>query len=200
MRARVLVSFAPLAMFLLVLMIAPFVYAPGFGDDREPAERDGVHITQIVVRGVDALIADFYAWFGMVKLEEVLPGSTFLPAVVGSELIAGDWAVPGAVRRVRLADGSTALETITAADRRVYFAYKVWPEKGAGRRLVRYIKGSFHFSVLPDGRTRIEWRYTLKPRSAVGYLHASLFSALAVGPFLRSGIDAIKAAGEQAVA
>lgn len=184
------------AIALIGLLVAPLIFAPGATDKSEPAVEEGTHVTLSVSRTVDVPIDTFRAWLDGAALEDILPGSTMIPAVTGTELLAGTWGTPGATRRVLLADGSDALEAITANDWPGYFAYKVWAMAGPGQRLIRYIRGEFLLSPTQDGRTHVEWRYSFRPRTPLAYLHVSAFASLGFKPFLDSGIDAIKQQAE----
>ena len=181
---------------LAFLVVAPFLAAPG-RDNAEPAIEEGAHVTEVVIRTLDVPIARFHAWFIQAKLEDILPGSAMIPRVVGSELIDGNWGEVGARRRVLLQGGGSALEQITANDVPRYFAYKVWAIGGPGERLIRYIRGEFFVTPLPGDRTRVEWRYSFKPRTPLAQPYVSAFASLGFKPFLVSGIEAIKAAAER---
>lgn len=145
---------------------------------------------------MDEPIDTFRIWLDGAALEDILPGSSLIPAVTGTELLDRTWGEPGARRRVILADGSHALEAITANGRPGYFAYKVWVKVGPGQRLIRYIRGEFLLSPTQDGRTHVESRYSFRPRIPLACLHVSAFSSLGFKPFLDNGIDAIKQQAE----
>lgn len=189
----------PLAL-LVALALAPLLYAPGSADiDTPPPTRPGLEVTQVVTATIDAPRDEFLAWFNAVPLADILPGSAAIPRVVGTEMVAGTWREPGAVRRVFLADGSDVLETIEREDMPDHFAYKIWNVNGAGQRLVAYIRGAFHFTPTDDGRTHVEWRYAAKPRTALAVPHVTLYTQTAILPFLQNGLETIKLKAEQAI-
>lgn len=184
---------------LVVFLVVPFVHAPGAGQIAEPGVEEGGYVTQIVVRTVNLPIGQFHEWFLDADLEDILPGSALIPRVVGTEMIDGTWGQVGARRRVLLHGGGSALEQITANNPPDYFAYRVWNIGGPGERLIRYIRGEFFVTSRPDGRTRVEWRYSLRPRTSLARPLVSAFASLGIQPFLESGIDAIKAGAERSV-
>ncbi|WP_306120631.1 MULTISPECIES: hypothetical protein [unclassified Roseitalea] len=161
----------------------------------EPALSDGMHFVQLVTGEASASCPAFHQWFETAELEDILPGSRLIPAVERSELIAGTWGEADGVRRVHLADGTTALEKVLIDRGSDQFAYKVWPETGAGAKLVEYIRGEFLMAETEAGNCRIEWRYALRPRRGAG-LHALLYSHFAVRPFLQNGLRQIIEVGQ----
>ena len=62
-----------------------------------------------------------------------MPGYGPLPAVARVENQTGKWDAVGQTRTIRLADGTTARETLTSYDAPYYFAYTVSDVTGALR-------------------------------------------------------------------
>jgi hypothetical protein len=188
---------ALIALSTLLVLVSPFIFSPGADDRSEPEVEEGLHVTQVVIAEVDATPETFSRWLNSARLEDILPGSDMVPRVVGTEPIQGIWGRPGAQRRVLLADGSSVIEEIETNDPPGYFAYKVWGMSGPSGRLIQYVRGEFFISQAPDGRTRVEWRYSFKPRSPLGMAYVALFSSFGFRPFLESGVSAIKRGAEE---
>lgn len=185
------------AFVLGTLIAAPFVYAPGASAKGMPPLADGLHFTRTVTRTVDVPLERLRKWLGTADINELVPGSRFLPSVTETRPLSGVWGQAGASRRVFLSDGSTVLETFIVDRAPNYSSYYFTPESGPARRLVDYVRGEAIFTALPGGRTHIEWRYSVKPRSSMAALHSLLYSA-AVQGLLENVVDAIEHGAEAA--
>jgi hypothetical protein len=106
-----------------------------------------------------------------IDLTTIFRGMAPLPAVSGVEDQIGRWDAVGQTRTVRLADGSSLREELTAFDSPTHFAYTIDDLTGPLRHLVRGMKGAWWFEEEPgnDGSptTAIRWRYAFLPRSAM---------------------------------
>lgn len=180
---------------LSILLAAPFVYAPGASTKDMPPLADGLHFTRTVTRTVDVPLERLRAWLNEADINELVPGSRLLPSVTETRPLSGVWGQPNASRRVFLSNGSTVLETFIVEHSPNYSSYYFTPEDGPPRRIVNYVRGEALFTSLSDGRTHIEWRYSVKPRSSVGVPHAFLYS-VAVQGLLENVIDAIERGAE----
>lgn len=108
--------------------------------------------------------------FAFVAAEDVLPkvltGYGPLPAVVRTSGLTGPWDVPGSMRVVHLADGSTVREQLTLHARPDRFAYRVWDfGHPALRLLATGGRGEWTFAAA-DGGTDVSWTYTFTARNA----------------------------------
>ena len=105
-----------------------------------------------------------------IDLTTIFRGMGPLPAVSGVEDQVGDWDAVGQTRTVRLADGSSLREELTAFDPPAHFAYTIDRLTGALRHLVHGMKGAWWFEEGSgdDGSptTAIRWRYAFQPRNA----------------------------------
>lgn len=180
-----------------LLVAAPFVYAPGGSDKEMPPLADGLHLSQTVTRTVDVPVERLRAWLEAANVGEMIKGSSMLPSVTETRPVSGAWGQPGAVRRVYLSDGSTVLETFITERPPGYSTYYFTPESGPARRVVRYVRGEFLFTELPGGRTHVEWRYSVKPRTGLATPHAFLYAFVLKG-LLNNAMDAIEAGAEGA--
>ncbi len=112
--------------------------------------------------------------FAFITAEDVLPkvltGYGPLPAVIRTSEQTGHWDVPGSMRRVHLADGSSVREQVTAYVSPTSFAYRVWDfEHPVIRRLASQARGDWTF-VPESGGTRVVWTYTFVAQSGVAAL------------------------------
>jgi hypothetical protein len=89
-----------------------------------------------------------------------------IPAVRGTDGPAEPWGTAGQVRTVRMADGGTMHEELTRIDRPQAFAYTLSRVTGPMRPLASHVDGEWLFEVAGD-RTRITWRWTMYPASAL---------------------------------
>jgi len=188
-------------LLVAVLILAPIIYAPNAGDtSTPPPAQPGLELTQVVVATIDVPRDEFLAWFDAVPLADILPGSSAIPRVVGTEPVAGTWREVGAIRRVFLDNDTDVLETMERNYLPDHFAYKIWNVNGAGQRLIAYVRGEFHFTDTGNGQTHVEWRYAAKPRTYLALMHVAIYGNLAILPFLENGLAAIKQKAEAAAA
>jgi hypothetical protein len=103
-------------------------------------------------------------------LEELFPHRAGpIPPVRASEGQAGAWATVGQTRTVRLADGSSNLETLVAADRPDSYRYRLTDFTGPLKALVADVDGEFSFVPVGSG-TRVTWSWVLRPTNGVARL------------------------------
>ena len=110
---------------------------------------------------------EVYARLNSAPLESMVPGTSRIPAVVGTTPLNDiPFPNPGARRRVSLADGNTALEEVIENTPGAYFSYKVWGYTLTAARPIQYGKGEFWYLPAGNGRsTTLRWRYSFKLRS-----------------------------------
>jgi hypothetical protein len=93
-------------------------------------------------------------------LPKVLPGTRFIPAVVGTTILSGpEWDHPGCRREVHFSDGSMAHEEIVTFVRPSRFEYRVTPRSGPMRLLFESATGAWDFVDSGTGMTTVTWRY-----------------------------------------
>ncbi len=95
--------------------------------------------------------------------------------VTGQE---GDWgASVSQTRTIRLSDGATMLETLTAIDRPKHFAYSISELTGPLKALVSGIDGRYAFE--PDGAgVKVTWSWDVTPKGLAGKLAMPVFAAM----------------------
>jgi hypothetical protein len=81
----------------------------------------------------------------------------------------GPWGTVGQTRTVVLADGSSNVETLVAADRPGSYRYRLSELTGPLKALVSGVDGSFSF-VPEGGGTRVTWSWSLHPANPVARL------------------------------
>ena len=84
---------------------------------------------------------------------------------VESQVLQGEWAQPGAVRWLRLADGHYVVERVIE-NRPDFFKYQVFVFTNAAGAGVEQIVGEQRFVPVENG-TRMEWTYNVRPKNAL---------------------------------
>ena len=145
--------------------------------------------------------AEVYARLDGAALESLLPGTRRLPGVVATEPLNDiAFPAPGARRRVRLADGNSAVEQVLENRPNAYFAYQVWAYTSPEARPVHYAKGEFWYLPAAAGCT-LRWRYSFHLRGnrfpgLLGPVGRALFTRVFLdrtyAEFMRSCLAAIE--------
>jgi len=78
----------------------------------------------------------------------------------------GAWGTVGQTRTIVLADGSTNVETLVAADRPGDYRYRISEISGPLKALIAGIDGRFSFVAEGSG-SRVTWSWSLVPTNAV---------------------------------
>lgn len=108
--------------------------------------------------------ATAFAGIAAIDLPGAFVGYGPLPAVTGIADGALAWQSVGQARTLKLADGSTAVETLTAIAEPDGFGYRVDQYSSILRYLVDHAEASWRFASTPGG-CEIHWRYRYFPRS-----------------------------------
>ncbi|MTB89514.1 SRPBCC family protein [Aeromicrobium senzhongii] len=90
---------------------------------------------------------------------------------------AGPWATPGQTRTIRLADGGTMREELTAVERPDRFTYRISGITGPMKPLVSSLDGAWSFEPAGTG-VRIAWTWTVRPAGRPGTLAMPVFSRM----------------------
>ena len=123
-----------------------------------------------------------------IDLTTILTGFGPLPAVAGVENQNGDWDAIGQTRTLRLADGTTAREELTAFEAPHHFAYVVTEFSGPLRFLAREARGDWRFAELSSGETRVLWRYGFRPTSVLAALPLMLVTRLLWRAYMKQAL------------
>ena len=149
------------------------------------------------------------AWesFVPVKLADVFPDSKGpVPAVRSTSGQQGRWDVVGRSRSVHLSDGSTVREEITASDptagsppvgNAASFSYRVSGFTGPIGLLAKEAHGAWRFEQVAPNRTRIEWIYSLGPKSWLTSVPLRFILATFWHSYMRDGIQNLKVIAER---
>lgn len=98
-------------------------------------------------------------------------------------------------RRVELADGHYAVETILeSTDERLY--YQVWGFTSQAGRFANYATGEFVYDDRGD-KTLVTWTYRFRPNSLVSRLPLSIFVRNSFKGFMENGLARMKAGAEE---
>jgi len=89
----------------------------------------------------------------------------------------GDWATVGQTRDVALVGGGGMRETLTSVDPPQSFGYTLADVRGAMAPLIDHIEGMWIFTPLGTG-TKVTWRWTLHPRSALSARALPVFARI----------------------
>jgi hypothetical protein len=122
-------------------------------------------VSSTVTARVDAAPAALFDWFIPIELPRILLKYGPIPAVTSTTEQTGPWDVVGNNRKVHLADGHTARETVTGYERPGYFAYRVSDFDNFIGRLATNARGRWWFTDGPNGSTDIRWTYTFNARN-----------------------------------
>ncbi len=157
-----------------------------------PEYESGFHAKSAVSQRVAIPKSVFLDWADRTPLENVLPGTKRIPAVVRTEPILGDFPSPGSIRRVVLADGNHALEIVHKKNDDI-FEYQVWGFSSAP--FIKYARCAFHYSI-DDGGCMIEWSYQFRPTSLVYYPLVFVFAKAIFANFMKQSIETIRQLSE----
>ena len=124
---------------------------------------------RVVMKAViHAPIERVFAHIVPVDLTHIFKKHKRLPAVVGASVQTG-WTTPGLVRTVYFEDGTTAREHLLTVVGPTSFSYQITQFTSELRFLARRVDGSWRFTDLGDGSTRIEWTYQVVPKHFVAH-------------------------------
>jgi hypothetical protein len=119
-----------------------------------------------------------------------------VPGVVGVEGHIAPWSAVGQTRTIRLSDGSSVHETLTAFGDGA-LAYKVTDFEGAFGRLAREARGEWRVTPHGDG-ARIEWRYVFTPASPLAALPLRVIAFAFWADYMRAALSRLKTSIETA--
>lgn len=87
----------------------------------------------------------------------------------------GDWTQAGETRTIALAGGGTMAETLTDVEPPGRFGYTITTITGPMALLIDRVEGAWLFAPAGTG-TRVSWRWTMHPRSALSAPAVRLFA------------------------
>ena len=163
-----------------------------------PTIQAGFYIENVETIVIDLPLDQFLAWQDMTPLSKVLTPTEGVPAVARTVMLEGGdtWGEVGDRRRIELADGHFAVETVLSSTRN-RFSYQVWGFTSPAGQYVSYATGEFVYEE-QDGQTLITWTYRFKPNSLVSRIPLSLFVRNSFQGFMENGLANMKAGAEQA--
>lgn len=139
----------------------------------------------------------FFYWFLSVDLDKIMPGFGLIPGVVAVEDQTGPMYVPGSSRRLRLTDGTTAMEQATSCEPPREVRYRLYELTNLFRHLVAEAHAAIWFREVQEDRTRVEWQYSFYGRSLVSTLLLGLIIPLQYKGFMQSALDRSKRLAEE---
>ncbi len=115
-----------------------------------------------------ALPSLFQRWYGPIPPIKAVRDQT------------GEWDTVGQSRTVELTGGGSMRELLTSYDAPKSFGYTLTEVKGAMAPLVDHVDGLWSFEPVGTG-TKVTWRWTIYPRSAVTAPLLPVFGKLWLG-------------------
>jgi hypothetical protein len=146
---------------------------PGLTPPPVPTVEPDQHalLAHTVTESINVSVDSFRQWFFQTPLEQMLTGTRRMPAVLGTAAVTEKrFPEPGSIRKVCLADGSSALETVTELTPG-RFRYLVWAYTLEDAKPLLYGHGEFIMSANGNS-TNLQWTYSfrLKGDHFPGYL------------------------------
>ena len=163
-----------------------------------PAIAQGFHVTNVETAIVNVPSKAFLVWKEQAQLSDFLTPTDGMPAVQNTvSLEGGEWGQVGDKRRVELADGHYAVETIlSSTDDK--FSYQVWGFTSSAGRFTDYATGEFVYEDQGD-QTLVVWTYRFHPNSFLSRIPLSLFVRNTFQTFMENGLNNMKAGAEASI-
>ncbi|QUJ75306.1 SRPBCC family protein [Sulfitobacter albidus] len=137
-------------------------------------------------------VAQVRAFFDANPITDFVTPTDAIPALIGIEVLSGDWPQVGAVRRVDLDGGDRVLERVLINEPD-QFTYQIWNITAPAGRFVDHIKGEFRY--VPQGDSvEVIWDYNVKPAVFVARPFIASYLRRDFGPFMQAGMDGMRAA------
>ncbi|MEM7644695.1 MAG: hypothetical protein AAF366_19565 [Pseudomonadota bacterium] len=187
---RALPVFATLAFLSACTQIEPPATPPVAPTPPEVATSGFIQAQAIST--VPLSVAETRAFLEANPIIDFLEPTDSISNPVATDILSGRWPDVGAVRRVELADGHYVIERIIE-NRPEVFRYQLFLFTNSTGRGVDQIVGEQRFLAQPDGSTRIEWDYNVKPRNAL----AGIFVRQRINEidsYITGGLDGLAAA------
>ena len=115
-------------------------------------------------------------------------------------VVSGTWPQEGSVRRLEFSDGHYTLERVLENDFPTLFRYQVWDFTAAAGNNLDYALGQQAWQVLPDGRSKLTWTYSLKPNAGYKRFFVQRFVNNDMRPLMEKALDVVKFQADAAFA
>lgn len=173
---------------------APPATAPDYSAPPPEISQD-FHIENQEVVTIDLPRDDFLRWKKSTDLSSILTATEGMPAVERTVMLSGgEWGDVGDRRRVELADGHYAVETILeSTDER--FRYQVWGFTNQAGQFADYAMGEFIYEDKGD-HTVVTWTYRFRPNSRLARIPLSRFVRNSFQGFMENGLSRMKSEAE----
>ncbi len=132
-----------------------------------------------------------FDYLAPISLMRIFPGTSLIAGIADTSVKAG-WNQAGLSRTIYFKDGTTSQETLLSWNPPMSFSYtnQNFTSKLLGPLLKR-LDGTWLFTDLKNGTTRIDWTYTAITKGPISKLfsrlvlmrvvHGMLFKALSIG-------------------
>lgn len=193
-RQHLLLTFAAL-FFTVSCTSSPPPSVPPDYSSGPPEIAEGFHVTNVETLTIEVPRSEFLAWKKRTKLSDILTPTDGMPAVKNTvPLVGGEWGQAGDKRRVELADGHYAVETIlSSTDDR--FTYQVWGFTSPAGRFADYATGEFLYEDQGE-QTFVTWTYRFRPNSLLSRIPVAFFVRNTFQGFMENGLANMKAGAE----
>ncbi len=119
-----------------------------------------------VIMTVDSPIDSVFNYIVPIDLSHIFKRFKNLPGITNTS-IKEDWIKPGLSRTIYFDHGSTSKESLLTVIPYTSFSYKNENFTSSLRFLAKAIDGSWLFTSLPNGQTKIEWTYKVIPKNFI---------------------------------
>ncbi len=146
------------------------------------AAQDHQYPTVLVTIDINAPIKEAFEYIVPIELSYIFKRYKNLPAIDGTSN-QERWYTPGMQRTVYFEDGTSAQEHLLTVNPHSDFSYQINGFTSALRRLAKRIEGQWIFTENEQGKTHIEWTYTIVPKNS--------FARIAINTFVKKNVKGL---------
>ncbi|MEL6903397.1 MAG: SRPBCC family protein [Cyanobacteria bacterium J06606_4] len=177
--------------------VSPPDSAPDYSADPPDIEA-GYYVENVETVTINVPRDQLLTWLEETELSEILTPTRGMPAVAQTVVLNGDsWGKVGDRRRIELADGHYAVETILSRSPE-RFSYQVWGFTNQAGQFASYATGEFTYQAQNDS-TVVVWTYRFRPNSLIGRLPVWYFVRNSFQGFMKNGLANMKEKAEAAL-
>jgi Polyketide cyclase / dehydrase and lipid transport len=192
---RLIFLIAAIAFVIIGCAPMPPTAPPDYSAAPPEIDKTGFYIENQETITIDMPRSQLLAWVEQNNLSDILTATEGMPAVENTVVLSGgEWGDVGDRRRIELADGHYAAETILErTDQRM--RYQVWGFTNQAGRFADYAIGEFVYDDQGD-TTLVTWTYRFHPHSWIARLPLSSFVNNTFKGFMQNGLARIKEGAE----
>jgi hypothetical protein len=175
----------------------PPIEPPNYSAEPPAIAQAGFYVENQETIQIDVPRTQFIAWRNQTDLSDILTATKGMPSVENTVVLSGgEWGDVGDRRRIELADGHYAVETILEHTDQL-MRYQVWGFTSQAGQFADYAVGEFVYDDQGD-KTLVTWTYRFRPRSFIARLPLSYFVNNAFQGFMKNGLARMKEGAETA--